>query len=291
MHNIPITVGIIGHLDAVITDEHEKLLTDIFNDIDSNYPNSPVTLFSQLAKGVDIEVAKLFIAIKNEAKRRYNLVVPLPFEEVEYKKDFNEEELLDYQQLIDECDRHFTLGSTDHFSKDELYRKGGQFVADSSIILIAIWDGNTNNKKGGTSDLVEYKLDGVFKEEDEAHIFDLNGSLISILCDRRGSDQQLNISHGNNQFRELIKDKSIEKSLTIIENLNKRQDKLDIELVNQSSDYLLPNEKFVSNPNKALKNYYSIVDTIAIREQKEYSTLLIGFFYSWSHHPFIVRML
>jgi hypothetical protein len=46
MNKIPITVGIIGHLDAIITNKHNEIIKKLFNDISTKYPNSPVTLFS-----------------------------------------------------------------------------------------------------------------------------------------------------------------------------------------------------------------------------------------------------
>lgn len=278
MQKIPITVGIIGHLDAIITDDHKRIIDKLFEDISIQYPNSPITLFSQLAKGADTKIAKQFIEIKEKTNRDYQLIVPLPYNEKEYKKEFKETELDIYTNLISKAKRSFVLENIDNLDTSELYRKGGQFVADSSIILIAIWNKDDNDKKGGTADIVRYKIEGSFKDDIETHIFDLNGSLISLQCNRKKSKLESDITLENNQLEKLLKDKSIGKSLSKIEDFNKKLTNVEPSLLKESSNYLYPKDKLIIEPNQFLKDYYSIIDTQANRQQKKYNNLLIGFF-------------
>ena len=53
MKKLPITVGIVGHRDAILTKDHFSMLEKVFDDLHTKYTQSPVVLFSQLAEGVD----------------------------------------------------------------------------------------------------------------------------------------------------------------------------------------------------------------------------------------------
>jgi len=278
MIRIPITVGIIGHLDAIITNEHTEVIEKLFNDISIQYPNSPVTLFSQLAKGTDTKIAKQFIEIKEKENRDYSLVVPLPFNETEFKNEFKPNELEEFEELKSKAERCFEIENSEKFAKKELYRNGGKFVADSSIILISIWDNNENDKKGGTADIVKYKIEGSFKDDIEAHIFDLNGSLISLPCKRANSETELQEPLGQNHLEKLLEDNSIKKSLEKIEEFNKKLNKTKLETLTKSADFLYPKEKSLLKQNQTLKDYYTIIDTQAIQQQKKYNNLILGFF-------------
>lgn len=81
---IPITVGVVGHPDAITTQEHKLQISQLFNDLAAKYPNSPVYLFSSIAEGADRFVANIFLDLKRnheEYKERFELIIPLPFEE------------------------------------------------------------------------------------------------------------------------------------------------------------------------------------------------------------------
>ena len=46
---IPITVGVVGHLDVITTEEQKLQIENLFRDLAEGYPNSPVYLFSSIA--------------------------------------------------------------------------------------------------------------------------------------------------------------------------------------------------------------------------------------------------
>jgi len=278
MHKIPISIGIIGHLDAIIEEKHIQVIRELLDDIHDIYPNSPVSMFSQLARGADTEVAKLFLQIKNETNREYNLVVPLPFILEEYKTLFTGNELNEFETLLSKAERYYVIENKDGLGKDELYRRGGEFIADSSIILIALWEDIENKKVGGTADIVKYKLTGSYFDDVEDHIFDLNGSLISLSCNRKSTQNKREIVLSDKALEILIKDVSIKKSLDKIEEYNKSTEKMDIHELEQSKNHLFPEEKDLSEPNQKLKYYYSTIDTLAIKHQKRYHYLITGLF-------------
>ncbi|HEN20643.1 MAG TPA: hypothetical protein ENN86_01380, partial [Desulfobacteraceae bacterium] len=160
---IPITVGVVGHLDVITTDEHRMQIEKLFKDLAARYPNSPIHLFSSIAEGADRYVANIFLDIKRgneEYQDRFELIVPIPFKAEEYKEDFDDASDIEFDELLKQAKRSFTVGD-ERSGKDrpDQYLETGKLVADSSLILIAMWDGKIG-KKGGTADIVNYKLTG-----------------------------------------------------------------------------------------------------------------------------------
>ncbi|MEE4214273.1 MAG: hypothetical protein V2I34_04355, partial [Bacteroidales bacterium] len=79
---IPITVGIVGHLDIITTVEQRKELESLFEGLAAKYPNSPIHLISSIAEGADRFVAKVFLDMKKDNEKyreRFELIVPMPF--------------------------------------------------------------------------------------------------------------------------------------------------------------------------------------------------------------------
>ena len=100
---IPITVGVVGHLDVITTDEQKSLIEDLFRDLAERYPNSPVYLFSSIAEGADRYVANIFLDLKRryeEFQEKFELIVPTPFELEEYKNDFSEASDREFDDLL-----------------------------------------------------------------------------------------------------------------------------------------------------------------------------------------------
>ena len=106
---IPITVGVVGHLDVIVTEEHRLQITDFFNDLARKYPHSPVYLFSSIAEGADRFVTHLFLDLKrtnDDFSERFELIVPMPFQAEEYKKDFNESSVKEFDYLLSQAKRY-----------------------------------------------------------------------------------------------------------------------------------------------------------------------------------------
>ena len=136
MTKIPITIGIIGHRDAILTKDHFSKLEKVFDDLHIKYPKSPIVLFSQLAEGADTAVADFFLNLKEKIGRAYSLVVPLPFNLKDYRGRFPKSELSKFDSLLKKSDRYFVINNDDKIPVNDLYRQGGQFVADNSLICL-----------------------------------------------------------------------------------------------------------------------------------------------------------
>lgn len=279
MHKIPITLGIIGHLDALVTNDHKQAIEQLLDSLYKNYPSTPITLFSQLAKGADTEVAQLFLRIKEKTQRDYSLIVPIPLPIQEYRGTFGSDDLKKFEELLPKADQVFELDSEDAISPNDRYRNGGKFVSDSSIILIALWDGIINDKQGGTSDLVYYKQQGIFIDQLDDNIFDLKGSLIHLPVNRTEISHTTPITLPSQDWlSHILEDLSIKKTLDKIEQLNTfaRQDYKDH--IKNSADYLYPNATTLNNSLRKLRGIYSLIDSHAIQQQNIYYRLVVGFF-------------
>jgi hypothetical protein len=68
---IPITIGVVGHLDVIVTEKLRLQITKFFRDLASEYPVSPIYLFSSIAEGADRFVANIFLDLKNENEELY----------------------------------------------------------------------------------------------------------------------------------------------------------------------------------------------------------------------------
>lgn len=292
MNKIPISLGIVGHLNAIISDQHINSIETIFNNIDILYPNSPVTLFSQLAIGADTEVAEIFLKLKKETNRDYSLIASIPYDLDYYKKtQFNTPQELDiFNNLINQSEQNFVLNNLSNKTKKELdknintnleelneyYRKGGEFVADSSIVLIALWENFDNKLEGGSANVVTYKRTGSYQKYISEHIFDSQGSLISIPCNRKGNNNPIILK--DDYLDILLKDLSIKKALSKIEELNVSHSKTETLSVRKSANYLFPEENRLSASNETLKSFYALIDSQANKHQIKYNRIIKGLF-------------
>ena len=274
---IPITVGIVGHLDAILTEKHKVVIANIFKELSNTYPNSPIVLFSQLAKGADIEVAKIFLECEKENKNDFRLIVPLPYKKKEFTDGLTNLEKEQFENILSQAKKTFTLEYFENLLKNDLYRDAGKFVADSSLILIALYDNEDNDKKGGTADIVRYKIEGTFNNEVEENVFDNKGSLIIIPCNRVSSEIKT-INLKNDYLKNLLKDKSISKALDKIENTNEEAQKFSKAELETSANYLYPANIILIEQNQQLKCYFSIYDAKAKNQQTRYLILLKALF-------------
>ena len=222
---IPITIGIIGHRDANTTRDHKQKIEMMFIDLAAKYPNSPVFLFSSIADGADRFVAKIFLDLKRSNElynEKFELIVPMPFEYEEYKKDFDDNSNKEFDDLLKQAKRKFCIRcSGKKNEKTQYYLETGRFVADSSLILIALWDGK-EGRPGGTSDIVNYKITGDSSNVPQS-TFEYNGSVFVLPCERKTSESKF--SDTNNKGPEfslesVLKDLTIKEALDKIEEIN-----------------------------------------------------------------------
>jgi hypothetical protein len=285
---IPITVGIVGHLDAIITKDHKQQIEQLFKDLAAKYPNSPVYLFSSIAEGADRFVAEIFLDLKRNSvayTEKFELIVPMPFVEDEYKTDFNDKSDKEFDKLLKQAKRKFCIACNgEKTDRAQHYLVTGKFVADSSLILIALWDGQ-EGKKGGAADIIHFKRKGDENNIEES-TFEYDGSVFILPCNRKSTCDQIPIIKHENielSLEIVLEDPSIRETLEKIEEINSDSLKTSQKDRVRSQNFLFSDTEKLEEHQKSVLNFYSILDVSALRFNKRYMKtvfwlFVIGFF-------------
>jgi len=155
-------IGITGHRDILsqciptIKDKTRLL----FKTILSEFPKESLQVLSPLAEGADQIVAEVGLEYD------IPLIAPIPFSRKEYEKDFNPPSIEQFTYLLNQARELIELpllaGNTKENIKnytpnrDLQYAYAGAFVSLNSNLLIAMWDGDTEEETGGTSQILRY---------------------------------------------------------------------------------------------------------------------------------------
>jgi hypothetical protein len=99
-----------------------------------------------LADGADQLFAQLII----DAGGGLNVVIPSS----DYETTFDTQSLRRYHQLLSRASKTETLNWPE--PSEDAFLAAGRLVADRSDVLIAVWDGQEAQGKGGTADIVRY---------------------------------------------------------------------------------------------------------------------------------------
>lgn len=270
---IPITVGIIGHLDIIPTDNHRKQIESLFRNLAVNYKNSPIHLISSIAEGADRFVANIFLDMKNdneEYRDRFELIIPMPFSAEEYKEDFDNYSDIEFDKLLKQAKRSFIVNENDkETSRPEKYLATGKLVADTSLILIAMWDGKIG-KTGGTADIVRYKLTGGDFTIAES-TFDHDGTVFILPAARKpGSSDNINIPADDSPLSmdNILNDITLKNALEKIEEINSYSIGLDRTGLKNSKKYLFNKPEKLKDSELLLKEWYSILDQMAVKTRR-----------------------
>lgn len=153
--SVPLTLGVTGHRDLVGEEipAIEARLRELFDQLATRYPDTPLRLLTPLAEGGDRVAARV------ARERGIELLVPLPLPAAEYEKDFADEaSRVEFRELLADAAvvevRAARKGVDD--GRDQAYAQAGIYSSDHCQILIAIWDGKPARLGGGTADVVEY---------------------------------------------------------------------------------------------------------------------------------------
>jgi hypothetical protein len=153
----PFVFGISGHRDLVPADRPElrRQLDIVFDSFCAAYPDRTYELLSPLAEGADRLAAEVALA------RGISLLVPMPMAQPEYERDFASDGSLDeFRRMLASASASWELGNPRELeaselpgiaSRDQQYAAVGEYIAEKSNVLILLWDGQVNQKVGGTA--------------------------------------------------------------------------------------------------------------------------------------------
>jgi hypothetical protein len=168
---IPLYIGITGHRDIREEDKAtlKELIKKILNEKIRQCPYTPIVLLTPLAEGADRLAA--WAAIECGV----SFICPLPLPVDEYRNDFSRpESLQEFNTLLEKSEMWFEIPlprgthaedlRKDKAKRDEQYYQIGFYIARYSQLLIALWDGVEQVKRGGTAHIVNLKITGLPSE-------------------------------------------------------------------------------------------------------------------------------
>jgi hypothetical protein len=165
---LPLYIGITGHRDILDEDKLrlQQMIRNKIKEKIAQCKDTPVVILTPLAEGADRLAA--YAALECGV----SFIAPLPMPVDEYRKDFTAPgSLKEFNELLEKADQWFDLPlpegtSTEELQnnkekRDEQYYNIGFYIARQSQMLIALWDGIDNKKRGGTAHIVNLKRTGL----------------------------------------------------------------------------------------------------------------------------------
>jgi hypothetical protein len=285
---LPIIIGVTGHRDLrdedlpLIEGELQKQLKHIM----SRYPSTSFILLTGMADGADRVAARLAL------KEGIRLIAVLPMAKDLYEIDFKGESLDEFRELLGKCEHYFELpvmeGRTlEDISyrgplRDDQYAQLGAYLVTHSQILLAIWDGVNKSLVGGTSQVVQFRLQGVPEPFAPPHSeLDApeSGPVYHIVTPRRSNPEPVGYPFTLHRlyppgFSSLAEAEKAQRSVyERMEAFNHDSVKYAKELkekIRQSKDYLFPEHMQARLPAmlRETLDFYAIADLLSQRFQK-----------------------
>ena len=287
---IPLAIGFSGHRD-ISPDDEDKLRGKLKKRLaDLKSENRPLRAFSGLAEGADMLFAEAATELGIE------LIVVMPVEVDDFVRDFekpahpdrNAADLLRrFEGLRDKAAAIHVVptppGVTPEQVKsygperDAQYTAVGAYIVRQSAILIALWDGVATDKRGGTSDVVRFKRDGVPPQPGETEYFPAppdGGPVMQLGTTRMDSMGEAEPDWREDSYPEPGRPHRIEfdKALQRLSDFN-RDALVTVsrypENAATSRSYLLPSNVELEAPAQRLVDAYAAADATAIAFQKK----------------------
>ena len=149
----PLKISVTGHRS--IFKSGTQLVNSIcrvLKRISRTYEKSEISLYSALAEGSDQLVAKSALENKN-----FRLQVPLPMAIEDYLETFNSEKAIkNFKELLSRAGSIEILPATEN--PQAAFEALGVYLVKQADILLAVWNGEFNHKKGGTSEVIRAAL-------------------------------------------------------------------------------------------------------------------------------------
>ena len=144
----PVHVGITGHRVLAEPERIEAGLERALRRIETAYPERLLKVFSALAEGADR------LALGPALKRAgTSLVAVLPLEKYDYLSDFKTSDSKDeFLRLLSGAGDVIELPSC--AEREEAYAAAGNYICEHAEVLVAVWDGQDGQGRGGTATVV-----------------------------------------------------------------------------------------------------------------------------------------
>ena len=216
LSSIPIIFGVTGHRD--LRDEDivslEASVRELLASYQTKYPHTELIVISALAEGADMLVARVAVELG------LTLHVLIPYQEEEYLNSFADRDNneAEYRRLKGAASRFEVHSCVHTHGAESCYQQLGERIADVSTILIALWDGVDNGKRGGTAAIVRYQRAGFEENRFDA----MDGNALFVITTPRIShpDVQTDFSVEREYLGKFVKGEAFEAMLSKIDALN-----------------------------------------------------------------------
>jgi hypothetical protein len=145
-----IAIGVTGHRALIAVDKITAGVDRALECIDRCFPGRDWSVISSLAEGADRLVVARVLAYKPDAQ----LVAPLPMSPEQCKASFSSDKSRDEFERLLAMAGQVIPPQTDQ-TGDEAYLAAGIALLDRIDLLIALWDGQAAQGRGGTGEIVE----------------------------------------------------------------------------------------------------------------------------------------
>ena len=161
-----IKIGITGHrnLKEVCMPYYRSIVYKMLTSLKEKHDE--LLIYSALAEGAD----RLVVEVARELNIEYFAVLPMPKDI--YMANYDEVSKITYNILFDNATSIVKIPligsntlisiSNDLEAKNLQYEAAGHYLSDHCDILMALWDGEYLQLKGGTSEVVKYHLAKVY---------------------------------------------------------------------------------------------------------------------------------
>lgn len=145
-------ISVTGHRYIPEDERLDDAIRQVLDQICKAHKETELALYSALAEGSDQLVAEIALELQGT-----QLCVPLPKPVETYLKDFysatGEKR---FRKLLAAAHDVIPIANTEPTTN--AYEALGEFLVEQADILIAVWNGVFNNKKGGTGEVVRAAL-------------------------------------------------------------------------------------------------------------------------------------
>jgi len=155
-------IGITGHrhLSIEIISSLTAEIQKFFREESTRYGAENISVLSSLAEGADTLCAKLAM------DTGFRLVVPLPLDASEYRKDFLQAAEAEFDHMFSQADEVFVAPPEEVVSPNAprgfYYRQASIYVVKHCDIMLTVWDGVECNTTDGAGTWETIKLARAF---------------------------------------------------------------------------------------------------------------------------------
>lgn len=143
-----VAIGVSGHRILAEVEKLEAGLEEVVRRLEATFGGERWTVVSALAEGADRLVARRLLAREDT---RLVVILPLPRQdyEIDFETEASRKEFADLLSLAEEV-----VEVPPQPSREEAYGAGGRMVLDRADLLVAVWDGQRAQGRGGTGGVV-----------------------------------------------------------------------------------------------------------------------------------------